>query len=73
MHFLTTVTFPQPSNDSSISVKSFETDVPDTHHSVKNFLGSKIKFESISLKGSNAGIYVKVSGSCLATSTSLNA
>ncbi|KJA17296.1 hypothetical protein HYPSUDRAFT_70850 [Hypholoma sublateritium FD-334 SS-4] len=55
-----TVIFPESSDGSSaVAIKSFETDVPDTGHLVAHFLGSKITFDSISLTGSNSGIYVK--------------
>ena len=61
MHFVTTVVFPESSDDSSaVAVKSFETDVPNTSHYVKG-LESKVTFDSISLRGSNANIFVQAS------------
>jgi len=56
MHFEIAVTLPEDS--SPISIKGFETDVPNISHFFTS-LGSKIDFESLSLKGTNAPIYVE--------------
>lgn len=59
MHFEIAVTLPEESN-SPISIKGFETDVPNTSQHLTD-LASKIDFETLSLKGTNAPINVQVS------------
>lgn len=62
MQFAIEVVFPDFSNDKSAApVKSFETDVPNTAQFTKFLKSSKLSFESIALKGTNAPIVVEVS------------
>ncbi|KAF8959957.1 hypothetical protein BDZ97DRAFT_1761106 [Flammula alnicola] len=57
MHFETTVIFPEVSEGSApLSIKSFETDVPNTVQSLEVL---KIIFDAILLKGTNAPIGVQ--------------
>jgi len=69
MHFAIQVVFPDFSGDKSAApVKSFETDVPNTAQFTKYLKSSKLSFNSIVLKGSNAPIVVE---SLFATTGSL--
>jgi uncharacterized membrane protein len=58
MHFEIAVTLPEDS--SPISIKGFETDVPNTSQHL-TALASKVDFGFLSLHGTNAPIFVEVS------------
>lgn len=58
MYFETTVTLPEGSEDSPLTIDKFETDVPNTSHAV-DFL-SKILFTEIKLAATNAPVHAQV-------------
>lgn len=60
MYFETTITLPELSGRNVLAIKKLETDVADTFHRIGD-LNTKVKFHSISLKGSNAPIHVLAS------------
>jgi hypothetical protein len=68
MYFETTVTLPEGSEDSPLSINSFETDVPNTSHNVDDL--SKIVFTAIKLKATNAPVLSQfIQASSLAVGT----
>jgi hypothetical protein len=63
MYFETTVTLPEGSEDSPFHINNFETDVPNTSHTVGNL--SKISFTEIKMAATNAPIHAQASRSIL--------
>ncbi|KIM49587.1 hypothetical protein M413DRAFT_438772 [Hebeloma cylindrosporum] len=58
LYFETTITLPEVSGRNPLPIKNFETDVANTFHRIAD-LNTKVKFHSISLKGSNAPIHAQ--------------
>ncbi|KJA28698.1 hypothetical protein HYPSUDRAFT_61555 [Hypholoma sublateritium FD-334 SS-4] len=74
MHFTIEIVFPDFSDDKSAApVKSFETDVPNTAQFTKFLKSSKLSFESIVLKGTNAPIVVESLSAAAGSVTTTNA
>ena len=66
LYFETIITLPEVSGSHPLTVKKLETNVANTFHRIAD-LNKKVKFRSISLKGSNAPIHAQASdqfGSC---------
>jgi len=60
LYFETTITLPEVSGRSPLTITKLETDVANTFHRIAD-LNTKVKFHSISLKGSNAPIHAQAS------------
>jgi len=60
LYFETTITLPEVSGLSPLTIKKFETDVANTIHRIGD-LNKKVNFDFVSLKGSNAPIHAQVS------------
>jgi hypothetical protein len=62
LYFETTVVFPESASDDSDKIrqiKGFQTDVPNSPHHIGDLRGL-VDFQSLDIKGTNAGIYAEV-------------
>ena len=60
LYFETIITLPEGSGHNPLTITKLETDVANTFHRIAD-LNTKVKFHSISLKGSNAPIHAQAS------------